>query len=338
MKARSTIAGVILSVAVFGGPAFGQTKAGTSLAQFLKIEPGARAAGMGNSGVALFDGIQSVYYNPAALGALGKSAVQFTHSDWYAGIAYDYAAGALLVGGLGTFFASVTSLSSGDIDVRTVDSPLGTGEQYNVSDLALGLGYGRRLTSRFGAGIQVNYLTETIWHTSMDALTFNLGAVYMLSENGARLGASISNLGTTGKFTGGDLAIQYDNDPDAHGDNSSLPAGQYTDDFPVPILFRAGVTVPRQLSTDSKLLVQVDAFHPSDNTESMSGGAEWMFKDVLAVRAGYQHLFQEDSELGLTLGAGLSGGLGDFLFQFDYAWAEHSMLDDTHRMTFVVNF
>ena len=117
MKARSTIAGVILSVAVLGGPAFGQTKAGTSLVQFLKIEPGARAAGMGNSGVALFEGIQSVYYNPAALGALGKSAVQFTHSDWYAGIAYDYAAGALLVGSLGTFFASVTSLSSGDIDV-----------------------------------------------------------------------------------------------------------------------------------------------------------------------------------------------------------------------------
>ncbi len=337
MRRSSTVLGALLALCLGSSPAFAQTKTGTTIAQFLKIEPGARAAGMGNAGVALYDGIQSVYYNPAALGSLTKSAVQFTHSDWYAGIAYDYAAGALTVG-FGNLFASVTSLSSGDIDVRTVDQPLGTGERYSVSDLALGLGIGRQITSRFGVGLQVNYLTESIWHTSMNALTLNVGTVYMLSENGARIGASISNLGTTAKFTGGDLAIQYDNDPGAHGDNSSLPADQFTDDFPVPILFRAGITVPRQLSPDSKVLVQVDAFHPSDNTESMSGGAEWMLKDVLAVRAGYQKLFEQDSDLGLTAGAGLKGSLGDLLFSADYAWAAHSSLDDTHRITFVISF
>ena len=337
MRRSSTVLGALVALSLGSGPALAQTKTGTTIAQFLKIEPGARAAGMGNAGVSLYDGIQSVYYNPAALGSLTKSAVQFTHSDWFAGIAYDYAAGALTVG-FGNLFASVTSLSSGDIDVRTVDQPLGTGERYSVSDLALGLGIGRQITSRFGVGIQVNYLTESIWHTSMNALTLNVGTVYMLSENGARIGASISNLGTTARFTGGDLAIQYDNDPDANGDNSSLPADQLTDDFPVPILFRAGITVPRQLSPDSKILVQVDAFHPSDNTESVSGGAEWMLKDVLALRAGYQKLFEQDSDLGLTLGAGLQGSLGDLLFSADYAWAAHSSLDDTHRITFVISF
>jgi len=335
---RRSIIAATLSVSVWSSSALAQTKTGTTIAQFLKIEPGSRLAGMGNAGVALYDGIQSVYYNPAALGALNKSAVQFTHSDWYAGITYDYAAGALTVGGLGNLFASVTSLSSGDIDVRTVDQPLGTGERYSVSDLAIGLGIGRQLTSRFGAGLQVNYLTESIWHTTLNALTLSVGTVYMLSENGARIGASISNIGTTARFTGGDLAVQFDNDPGAHGDNSSLPADQFTDDFPVPILFRAGLAVPRQLSPDSKLLAQVDAFHPSDNTESMSAGAEWMLRNMLSVRAGYQHLFEQDSDLGLTLGAGLQGTLSDMLFQVDYAWAAHSMLDDVHRLTFVINF
>jgi long-subunit fatty acid transport protein len=337
MRKTSAIVAAFLGVFVLSGPAQAQTKTGTSIAQFLKIEPGARAAGMGNAAVSLYDGIQSVYYNPAALGSLSKSAVQFTHSDWYAGITYDYAAGALAVG-FGNLFASVTSLSSGDIDVRTVDQPLGTGERYSVSDLAVGLGIGRQITSRFGVGLQVNYLTESIWHTNLNALTLSVGTVYMLADNGARIGASISNLGTTSKFTGGDLAIQYDNDPGAHGDNSGLPADQLTDDFPVPILFRAGIAVPRQLSPDSKLLVEVDASHPSDNTESMSGGAEWTLKNILSLRAGYQHLFEQDSDLGLTLGAGLQGNLGDLLFQADYAWAEHSSLDDTHRITFVINF
>ena len=338
MRKTTAIAATVLVLAVPAGPAFAQTKTGTTISQFLKIEPGARIAAMGNAAVALYDGIQSVYYNPAALGSLGGSAVQFTHSDWYAGITYDYGAFAQPVGGLGTLFASVTSLSSGDIDVRTVDQPLGTGEKYTVSNLAIGLGYGRQITSRFGAGIQLNYVSETIWHTSLDALTVTVGTVYLLSESGVRIGASISNLGTTSRYSGGDLAIQYDNNTDAHGDNSALPAEQYTDDFPVPILFRAGVSIPHRVTEDSKLLVQIDGFHPSDNTESVSGGAEWLLKETLALRAGYQHLFEEDSDLGFTLGAGLQGGLGDLLFQFDYAWADHARLDDTHRVTFVINF
>jgi hypothetical protein len=70
----------------------------------------------------------------------------------------------------------------------------------------------------------------------------------------------------------------------------------------------------------------------------MSGGAEWSVKDVFAIRAGYQKLFEQDSDLGLTAGAGLKGVLGDVTFSADYAWAAHSTLDDTHRITFVISF
>jgi long-subunit fatty acid transport protein len=338
MKTTNAMAATVLGLALFAGPSAAQSKAGTSIAQFLKIEPGARIAAMGNAGVALYDGIQSVYYNPAALGALEGPSVQFTHSDWYAGIDFDYGAAALPVRGLGTLFAGVTSLNSGDIEVRTVDQPGGTGEQYSVSDLALSLGFGRQITSRFAAGVQVTYLNETIWHTSMHAITLSAGTAYLLTADGVRIGASISNLGTSSRFSGGDLLIQYDQTPGQYGDNGALPGEQYTDDFPVPILFRAGISVPHRLSEDSKIQFQVDGFHPSDNTESVSGGGEWVLKDMLALRAGYQHLFQEDSDLGLTLGAGLQGNLKDFRFQFDYAWADHARLNETHRMTFVINF
>ena len=320
------------------GPVHAQTKTGTTIGQFLAIEPGARSAAMGNTGVALHEGIQAVYYNTAALGSLDGSAVQFTHSEWFAGIDYDYAAAALPIRGVGTFFASVTSLNSGDIEVRTVDRPLGTGERYTVSDLAVGLGFGRRITSRFSAGLQVNYAHESIWHSSLNLLTFNVGTVYRLSEGGTRLGAGISNLGTRSGYSGRDLAIQYDADPDRYGDNSTLPGEQLTDEYPVPILFRVGLGFPRTVGETNRLLFLVDAFHPSDNTESVSVGGEWTYKETLSLRAGYQHLFQEDSELGATLGVGLGGGLGDARFQFDYAWAEHTRLSETHRMTFTLAF
>jgi hypothetical protein len=328
----------ILCGVLSAGPAFAQSKTGTTIGQFLGIEPSARVAAMGNAGVALYDGIQSVYYNPAAMGAVEATSIQFTHSLWFADIAYDYAAAAVPVRGWGTFFASVTALNSGEIDVRTVEQPLGTGERYTVADLALGLGYGRRITQTFGAGVQLNYVNESIWNSSMHVLTFSAGTLYQLPESGVRLGASLSNFGTQGRFDGRDLAILYDNDPDRYGDNSSLPGRQSTDEFPVPILFRVGLAVPYQLNNQSKVVFAADAFHPNDNTESLSLGQEWSWKDTVFLRAGYQTLFQTGSDMGLTLGVGVRGGAGDALFHFDYAWADHSRLQETHRMTFALSF
>jgi hypothetical protein len=51
------------------GGALAQTKTGTSMGQFLLIEPSARIAGMGNAGVALPVGLDAVYFNPSAIAA-----------------------------------------------------------------------------------------------------------------------------------------------------------------------------------------------------------------------------------------------------------------------------
>jgi hypothetical protein len=335
---RRTLAAAVLILAGGTGTAFAQSKTGTTIGQFMAIEPSARASAMGNAGVALYDGIQSVYYNAGALGALPEAAVQFTYSAWFAGITYDYAAGALPVRGLGTLFASVTALNSGDIDVRTVSQPDGTGERYTVSNVAVGLGFGRQITSRFAAGIQLNYISETIWHSSVGLFSLNLGTVYRLSENGLKIGASLSNLGTQAGYSGRDLAIQYDQDPDTYGDNSSLPAEQHTGEFPLPVLFRVGVSYPYDLNPQNRLLVLAEAIHPSDNAEGLSTGLEWTWNRLLSLRAGYQNMFQQDSELGPSLGVGLALGIEDSRLHFDYAWVNHTRLQETHRMTVVIAF
>lgn len=335
---RRTLAAAILILAAGTGTAFAQSKTGTTVGQFLAIEPGARAAAMGNAGVALYEGIQSVYYNAGALGSLEGPALQFTYSDWYAGITYDYAAFALPLTGLGTAFASVTALNSGDIAVRTVEQPDGTGERYSVNDVALGLGFGRQITSRFGAGIQFNYINETIWHTSVNLWSVNVGTVYRLSESGFKLGASLTNLGTQGAFSGKDLAIQYDPTPDVYGDNGALPADQYAGTFPLPVSFHVGISYPHDLDPRNRLLVLAEAVHPSDNTEYVNAGVEWSWNHTVSFRAGYQTLFQTDSDLGPSLGLGLELPIEDSRLHFDYAWADHKRLQETHRMTVVLEF
>jgi hypothetical protein len=324
----------LLNLVLFVGSALAQTKTGTTIAQFVGIEPSARHAAMGNAGAGLAEGIESIYFNPGVAGTLSRPAIQFTHSNWFADISFDYAAVAYPLQGFGTLFGSVTALNSGEIDVRTVERPLGTGERYTVADVALSLGFGRQITSRFAAGLQLNYLHERIWHSTMNTFTVSAGTIYQLTDSGMKIGFSLSHLGTEGRFSGRDLAIQYDNNPDEYGDNSALPGEQLTDEFPVPILFRLGLSLPYEISENNRILFLVDGLHPNDNTESLNLGTEWVLQNVLALRAGYQTLFQEDSELGLTFGLGiqLAGGR----VNTSYAWADHDHLGATHRITLVL--
>lgn len=314
-----------------------QSKTGTTIGQFLMIEPSARVAAMGNAGVTTFDEVSASYFNPAALGRMEQSAAQFTHSEWLADISYRYAVAGIQLGGAGALMLTVTSLSSGEIDVRTVEQPMGTGERYTVENLAFGLGYSRRVTDRFAAGLHVKYLRETIWHSTLSALSLDFGVQYELPFN-AYIGASLSNFGTRGTYDGRDLRIRFDQDPDRFGDNSNLPAALETEDYPLPITFRVGLGMPVEFGRSNRLLLVVDALQPSDNTQSISFGGEWTFLNLLSARAGYQNMFQQDSETGLTLGAGLQYALGGYGVRFDYAWGDHGRLDSTQRFTLGVSF
>ncbi len=337
---RNRILAWVTAAALAAVPAWGQSKTGTTMGQFLLIEPSARLAGMGNAGVSVTDVVDAVYFNPAVIGLLGGTALSFTHSAWLADITYDYAAAAFPVGKWGGAFASVTALNSGDIEVRTVTHPLGTGERYSVSAVAIGLGYGRQITDRFSAGVQVNYVQETIWHTSVSTMTLGIGTLFRTSERGLHVGASLSNFGTQGRFAGRDLRITYDNDPSRYGDNGTLPGEVFTDEFPVPVLFRVGIGVPEiRLDRQTRLRLALDASHPSDNTESVSAGAEVEYAKLLALRTGWQNAFQKDAEGGFTAGGGVRGNIDVYDCRVDYAWADHGRrLGGTHRVTLGVTF
>ena len=329
---------LLICFMLFSASVFSQTKTGTTIGQFLLIEPSARIASMGNAGASLHDEIFAAYYNPGAIGHFTGYEMAFTHSMWLADINYDYAGVAINAESFGNLYASVTSLNSGEMDVRTVDQPLGTGERYTVSDIAIGIGYGKQISDRFSVGLQINYIQETIWHTSLNTFGLNIGTIYQLSDDGLNIGASISNFGFPAKYSGQDLRIRYDQNQNTNGDNSNLPGELFTEEYPLPVFLRVGLSMPWKIGTTSIVKVAVDAFHPSDNTESISMGAEWMFKNLFAVRAGYQNLFQQDSEVGLTLGAGLLYEVGGYNFQFDYAWADFGRLKDTQRLTLGVSF
>jgi len=308
-----------------------QSKVGTTFGDFLLIEPSPRVAAMGNAGSTLDLGLEGAYYNPASLGRMSGWSVLFDHAAWFADISYDYVAVGVPMGKWGNGMLSITHLGSGDMDVRTVTQPLGTGETFNATDLAVGFGYGLEITDRFTAGGQMTLLQERIWHSSAGTVSFNFGALYRTSASGLRLGASLSNFGTGAQFSGRDLLVLYDQDPTRFGDNNALPADAQTNAFAVPVLFRAGLGQQFALSPEAKLDVVIDGFHPNNNTESVSTGAELQLRNMLALRAGYQNLFLQDSEVGLTAGGGIYGTQNGIRYHLDYAWTDEGRLGSAHR-------
>lgn len=335
MKQTYLLPVALCAMAILAGA---QTKTGTTVGQFLLIEPSAKVAAMGNAGVATSTGAMAMYFNPAALGSLTTSNAEFTHTSWFAGISHDFFATSIRMTEAGSLALSITSLNSGEIAVRTVEQPEGTGEQYTVTDYAIGIGYGQKITDKFSAGFQITYFQETIWHSTLSAFAVNFGTLYTITADGLQLGASISNFGARAKYNGRDLRIRYDLDPSRNGDNSSLPAELYTEEYSLPVVFRVGFSYPLTIDENNVLHLAADAYHPSDNSESMSFGGEYRFLNTFAFRAGYQHLFQKDSEVGLTLGGGVWWDIANYVVHVDYAWNDHLRLGDTQRLTIGMEF
>jgi opacity protein-like surface antigen len=187
--------------------------------------------------------------------------------------------------------------------------------------------------------VQVSYIQETIWHSSLSTFGLNFGVQYQVEENGLTVGASILNFGPRAGYDGRDLYINYDFNSDKYGDNDLLPAELRTDAYSLPTSFRVGVSYSLIINEDNKVTFAMDAFHPNDNTESISIGSEWQFLNSFSVRGGYRDLFIPDSEAGLVLGAGVRVNvLESYNLRFDYAWADYGRLEQAHRFTISLGF
>jgi len=340
----------LLLVAAWTMPAVGQlsqengetntiTKVGTTSAQFLKIGVGARAISMGGAFVAEANDLSALYWNPAGLAHLNASSLQLSHTQYLADIQYNYAAFGMDLGTMGTLAASLVFLDSGDMAVRTTDDPEGTGELFKKQDYAIQVSYARALTDRFAIGGTLKYIQEKIWHSSASATAFDVGVLFTTPYERLRLGASMSNFGPKMQMTGRDIIFSDDPAPDQEGNVEIVNAEYLVDRHPLPLMFRVGLAWDAISTSDYRLVLLTDAAHPNDNSEYLNLGSEFSFRGLLALRVGYRHLFETDSEQGLTFGGGLNLRIDKSVrARFDYAYADFGRLDQTHWYTFNLQF
>ncbi len=308
---------------------------GTGAMTFLEIGIGARAMGMGGAFVAVANDASATYWNPAGIVWADNVQIEVNHNSWFLDASFDFMSGVIPLPDLNSSIAlSVTTIGFGEQPVRTVDRPTGTGESYDARDFSVGFTWATALTDRFSFGISAKFLSSRIWHETANAFALDFGIFYSTAIEGLRLGFSMANFGSGVQYSGRDLDSTID--PDKKVENfDRVPAEYKTDPYPLPILFRAGISYELNLGDFGSALFAADLLHPSHAPEGINLGLEYGFLNMFFIRGGYQNLLDNTSINGLTLGAGIdyyneNSGFG---VRFDYSWADWGVLENAQRFS-----
>lgn len=284
---------------------YSQSKVGTSSAPFLGMPIGARALALGSAYVGTGNDALNLYYNPGAVSYSGISEVAISHTNWLVGTKFDWVGVVLNMDGVNAIGVSITQLNYGEDIVTTDLQQNGTGETWTASDLAIGLSYARNLTDRFSIGGTAKYIQQKIWNSSASSVALDVGLLYNTGFYGLKIGMSISNFGGDMRMDGKDLYRQIDLDPSSSGINKTIVSSLKTENWPLPLLYRAGVSMEAIKSDDLRLTVAADALRPSDNEESLNVGAELAWKEMFFIRSGKRQLFYKEGIENYSLGGGI---------------------------------
>jgi hypothetical protein len=301
--------------------------------QFLSVGTDARATGMGEAFTTMEGSSASLFYNPAGMARVPKLfEVVGSRTTWIADI--EYLSGSMALrpwrGKYGVLGISFMTIDYGVLQGTVVaDNEQGFIETGNFSPSAhaIGVGYANDLTDRFAVGGQVKLVSQslgnsiipvgaadskvtTVKNYAEDVLAFDFGTLYKTGFKSLTFGMCVRNFSQEVKYE--------------------------REGFQLPLTFKVGFSmnvldfVP-SLAHSHALNLSIDAAHPRDFPEYLNMGAEYLFLNKLALRAGY--ITQQD-DYGFTAGFGLNlYGMG-----LDYSYTPFDVFQDINRFSVKFNF
>jgi hypothetical protein len=304
--------------------------AGSAGAQFLKIGVGARAMGMGGAFGSIEGDATSLAWNPAGIGTIEHLTLAVQHTAWVADMNHEFIGVVIPVTEQFSLGLHTVILSSGNIEVTTIDEPEGTGNYYDATDLSVGLTSSIRLSTQLILASTVKYIEERISDVRSDGLAVDVGASYETGFRSLKIGFGVSQLGLDQTFTGRSLEVRYD--PATPGE-PAVKAELAADKFQLPLTFRAGgsfdvISMFSGPSAEHRLIAAMDFIQYTDVAERVALGVEYSWQNTLFLRAG--NLFNAD-ELSWGLGAGVALSFEDVRVDFDYAASSLGVFGIGHR-------
>ena len=335
------------------------------------IAPDARAAGMGDVGVATDPDVVSQYWNPAKYPfTISRAGVALNYTPWLRQLVNDmdlaYLAGYYRIGDYSAVSASLRYFSLGEVYLT---ENYENGMTINPYEMSFDVAYSLMLSENFSLGAAVRWIySDLTYNYTSDtspgsAFAADLSAYYQKYVNiGQRecqlgLGLNISNIGSKISF-GGDNNSEFIPTNLRLGASLMVPIDEYNrftiaadaNKLLVP-------TYPQQQdgesSEDYQERLQKDYYDvssisgifksfgdaPGGFSEELkeiywSVGGEYVYHDQFSVRAGYHH---ESATKGnrkyFTVGAGFKMSVFSLDAGYVIATAKSNPLDQTLRFT-----
>ncbi|MDY6409548.1 MAG: type IX secretion system outer membrane channel protein PorV [Prevotella sp.] len=337
------------------------------------IAPDARAAGMGDVGVATDPDVVSQYWNPAKYPfTISRAGVALNYTPWLRQLVSDmdlaYLAGYYRIGDYSAISGSLRYFSLGEVYTSSsMDG--GSDMTINPYEMSVDLGYSLMLSETFSLGAAVRWIYSDLTYDYTEdtspgsAFAADLSLYYQNYLNlGSRecqlgLGMNISNIGSKINFGGSDNS-EFIPTNLRLGASLMIPIDEYNrftiaadaNKLLVP-------TYPKQEEGESledyQQRVQKDYYDVSsisgifksfgdaprgfeEELEEIqwSVGAEYVYHDQFSIRAGYHHESEtKGNRKYFTVGAGFRMSVFSLDAGYVIATAKSNPLDQTLRFT-----
>ena len=306
---------------------------GTSGAQFLKIPLGATESGMAGAVVGLTGGASSLFWNPAGIAKTQGVDLNFTYMKWFDLFDMNAASVVYNVGDMGVLGFSAISFSTNQIEITNEESPNGTGQYYDASDIAIGVSYARYLTNAFNVGFTIKYVNQSIWHESASGVAVDIGTQYKLDFQNLTIAMSMTNFGSSMQYSGADLQVREAANA-SYPKSRLAPADLSTSSYALPLSFQVGLGFDIYKSEFLKIIGGIDAVHPNDNYERLQFGSQISAFDRFFLRGGY--IYHHDTQ-NFAFGAGANVPAGNTKIEFSYSYSHYKILPAVHRISCGIN-
>ena len=337
------------------------------------IAPDARAAGMGDVGVATDPDVNSQYWNPAKYPfTVSRAGVSLNYTPWLRQLVNDmYLANLVGYYRIGDFSSVSTSLRYFNMGEVIMKGPIGgsNGMTINPYEMSLDVAYSLMLSEKFSiaAGLRWIYSDLTYDYSSEttpgSAFAADIAAYYQNYINiGQRecqlgIGLNVSNIGSKINF-GSDTNSEFIPTNMRLGASLMIPVDEYNR-FTVAADANKLLVPTRPLQGENESQVDYDARLQKDyyDVSSIAGifksfgdapggfkeelqevswslGGEYTYNDKFSLRAGYHH---ESANKGnrkyFTVGAGFKMSAFSLDAGYVIATAKSNPLDQTLRFT-----
>jgi hypothetical protein len=335
------------------------SKVGTRAANFLKLPIGARALALGGGGVATVKDATALFWNPAGVASIERSTVALNRAELYAGITHTFSALVLPIGLNTRLGISYLGLNSGEMELTTIEEPMGTGVFFNVTNTAIGVSVSQILTDRFTLGVTGKWIQEKIERSTASAVALDIGSIFNTGLLGTQLGMAILNVGPKMKMDGPDLAFTRV----LQGEPESLTAGINPDsrvetfEYDLPLMFRMGLAmdliggISTLVTNDvNRVTALFDIDDAADQVARVALSMEYSWNETVFARLGYRIRGKIGEQVGERLagryretfqygyGLGVKTSYGGYDLILDYGLAGYGDLGSVSQIFFSIGF